>query len=461
MLRLAGSMVLILAAVTAAAAMDVQTEPPPTAGDLDKSGREFLDLLVQGRFSEAAARFDETMKSALPRPKLEATWEAVLAQAGSFQGQAGVRTEKVQGYDVAIITCRFELATLDVRVVFDSGGRVSGLFFATAAPSPSGAGTQQPREPVYVDRNTFAESEVLVGDGEWAVPGTLALPRKDGPSPAVVLVHGSGPNDRDETVGASKPFRDLAWGLASDGIAVLRYEKRTLEHGAKMALLVGELTVQTETIDDALVAVRLLRGRAEIRSDAVFVLGHSLGGMVIPRIGEQDPGITGFIVMAGLARPLHKVIPGQLEYIARLDGEISEAESKAIDDMKASVRLIDGLDPGVEPFGGDPILGASARYWLDLRDYRPHEEAKSLMQPLLILQGGRDYQVTNEDFALWRASLRERDSVDFKLYPKLNHLFIVGEGPSSPQEYQTAGNVSPEVIEDIAEWIQSHVPPTK
>ena len=148
--------------------------------------------------------------------------------------------------------------------------------------------------PPYVDSEAFTEREVTVGRGEWSLPGTLSVPLQGDLHPAVVLVHGSGPNDRDETIGANKPFKDLALGLASKGVAVLRYEKRTLEHGSKMASLMEVLTPEEEVIEDALAAVSLLKETEGIDPDRIYVLGHSLGGTLAPRIAQGDPHIAGF-----------------------------------------------------------------------------------------------------------------------------------------------------------------------
>ncbi len=176
--------------------------------------------------------------------------------------------------------------------------------------------------PSYVDTSAFTESEVTVGSGEWALPGTLSMPVGEGPFPAVVLVHGSGPNNRDEGFGPVSPFKDLAWGLASRGIAVLRYDKRTLVYQAELAAGGGDLTIEDETIDDAAAAVELLLNTEGIDPQAVFVLGHSLGGMVIPRIAAAAPDARGFIVLAGPARPMEDLILEQTEYILGLDGEL-------------------------------------------------------------------------------------------------------------------------------------------
>lgn len=292
------------------------------------------------------------------------------------------------------------------------------------------------------------------GDDPWVLPGTMSLPKGDGPFPGVVLVHGSGPQDRDETVGANKPFRDIAWGLASRGIAVLRYEKRTKEHGQMLNPLPLPFTVKDETIDDAAIAFDALLKQERINSQKTFVLGHSLGGMLIPRIAERVPGAAGYIILAGTTRPLEDVILAQASYISLLDGSTSVDEQKQIDDIQTELNRIKKLSQGD---ASDPnlIFGAPASYWLDLRSYDPAWNATQIDKPLLVLQGERDYQVTISDFARWKELLSGKANVTLKTYPGLNHLFVQGIGPSSPSEYASPGHVSQLTIVDIAAWINN------
>ncbi len=141
----------------------------------------------------------------------------------------------------------------------------------------------------------------MIGKGDFALPGTLSIPKgKGGPFPAVVLVQGSGATDKDETVYALKPFRDLAFGLASQGIAVLRYNKRTYEHAIKTTADPNH-TVDKETTDDALLATRLLEKEKRIDEERIYILGHSQGGMMVPKMIEEDKrqNIAGAIIMGG------------------------------------------------------------------------------------------------------------------------------------------------------------------
>jgi len=417
-----------------------------------QAAQDFVDLLVKGDFAAAEEKFDDTVKVALPVSKLEEIWGALQNQAGAFQQQTGTHTARTQGYDVVFVTCQFEQMLLDVQVVFNDSDLIAGLHFVPAQS------TTPYEPPTYVKPASFREQEVTVGSGEWALPGTLTLPVGEGPFPAVVLVHGSGPNDRDETVGANKPFRDLAWGLASQGVAVLRYEKRTKQYAEKMAAIKDTIITKMETTDDALAAVALLRQTSGIDTQCIFVLGHSLGGMLIPRIGVADREITGLIAMAGAARPLEDVILDQYTYLANLDGTISADEQAALDVVAEQVRRVkDPLLDASVPASELP-LNTPAAYWLDLRGYNPAEAAKALSQPMLILQGGRDYQVTTIDFDLWKTALSSRSDVQLKFYADLNHLFITGQGPSAPQEYKNPGHVAELVINDIAAWIKGIIP---
>jgi dienelactone hydrolase len=309
--------------------------------------------------------------------------------------------------------------------------------------------------PPYADITAFTEKEVTVGSGEWVLPGTLTVPLGKGLHPAIVLVHGSGPNDRDETIGSNKPFKDLASGLSSRGIAVLRYEKRTKEHGQAMAAQMATLTPKEEVIDDALAAVALLRNTEGIDLENIYVLGHSLGGTLAPHIGAEDGDIAGLIILAGTARPLEDVILEQYHYLAGLDEKITEETEAALQDMQLRVERVKDPDFSLETPADKLPLGMPASYWLYLRDYNPIATANSLSMPMLILQGERDYQVTMEDFAIWQDALSLRTDVSFTSYPGLNHLFMQGEGPGNPNEYMLPSNVAEEVLEDIVNWMQT------
>jgi dienelactone hydrolase len=303
-------------------------------------------------------------------------------------------------------------------------------------------------------KDTFRESEVKVGEGKWTLPGTLAKPTGKGPFPAVILVHGSGPHDRDESIGPNKPFRDVAWGLASRDIAVLRYEKRTREHAARLADSKDYPTVKEEVLDDALAAAALLRKTPGVDAKKIFVLGHSLGGTLVPQIGARDPALAGLISFAGATRPLEDTILEQITYIYALEEKHTEDENARFEKLKKQIACL--KDPKLSPDTPASKLpfGVPAAYWLSLRKYMPAQTAAKFKQPILILQGERDYQVTGKDVAGWKKLLAGRKNVQFKTYARLNHLFIAGKGKIKPSEYEQAGHVDRSAIEDVAAWIK-------
>lgn len=418
--------------------------------ELITRAREFVSACEKGDFTESIKHFDETMTKLVSPEKMEAVWEAVLKQVGDFKEQKGVRTETIPKYDIVYVTCEFERATLDIKVVFNKEKKISGQFFVPSKPPVEYSA------PKYVDKDTFNEKDVEVGTRDWLLPGTLSMPKGKGPFPALVLVHGSGPNDRDESLGPNKPFRDLAWGLASQNIAVLRYDKRTKVHGQKMiADKNAKLTVHEETIQDALSAADLLRDTARINAKNIFILGHSLGGMLIPRMADSDlDKNTGFIIMAGPTRPLEDLVVEQIEYISLLDGKLSDEEKANLDQIKSNAQKIKNMTPENSIEMTERFLGAGSAYWLDLKGYDPADSAKKIDRPILILQGERDYQVTMKDFDGWKKALAEKDNVEFKSYPAHNHLLIPGKGKCTPAEYQVAGHVDRMVIDDIVQWIE-------
>jgi fermentation-respiration switch protein FrsA (DUF1100 family) len=301
------------------------------------------------------------------------------------------------------------------------------------------------------------EREVTV-PGPVPLPGTLTIPAGKGPFPALIIVHGSGPADRDLTMGEVapynqiKPYRDLAWGLAERGIVVLRYDKRPR---VQPTWFIGKrFTVNEEAGDDAVSALALLRQQPEVRGDRTYLIGHSLGGMVAPRIAVRDGKLAGLVLMAGATRAsVADQVDRQLVYIQSVSGPDSSqvrAQRNQLAPVLARIRALTPADSANPEF----LLGAPASYFLDLAGYDPALVMRRVPVPLLVLQGLRDYQVTPDQLEDWLQALGPRANLTVKRYPKLNHLFLPGEGPPSPADYRVPGHVDPQVIADIADWIR-------
>ncbi len=303
--------------------------------------------------------------------------------------------------------------------------------------------------------------EVSFGVSDFKIHGTLSIPiekRGDGKSyPAVVLVGGSGPTDRDETIGSNKIFKDLAEGLVAEGIAVLRYDKRTLTYVNKLAEepdYYKELTVDEEIVDDAVYAINYLAGHDRIDSKKIFVVGHSMGGKFAPEIARRAGSeyVAGIVLMAANVRPLWELMVEQSMYIAHLDGTVSPEESAMIEQLMAAESYISSKDFD-EHADYRQSLQIYPPYWLSLKDYDPLETAENLDRSIkiLVLQGARDYQVGLDEFRQWKDSLGQDAS--YIQYDDLNHLFMTGEGMSTPDEYMVPGKVAWNVVYDISIFI--------
>lgn len=415
----------------------------------EKLAHNFVLLLHQKEFHAAMPLFDVNMQKLLSANKLKVIWNNQIKSVGSFQKIIGTRLEFVGIYTAVFVTCQFKNKQVDVKTVFDKSNNIAGLLFLPTQ-------NLKYHTPNYVNNKKFTEIDIEVGQDQWALPGTLSIPNSKGPFPSVILVHGSGAQDRDETIGPNKPFRDLAWGLSSNGIVVLRYEKRTKYYAKELSKNFANITVQEETILDVLKAVSLLQKNKFVKSESIFILGHSLGGMLIPRIELYKSKIAGFIIMAANARPLEDLILEQTLYQTSLRTNLSEQSKAAIEAVKKQVKIIKHLNNNSNP--SLHLFGASTNYWLDLKGYRPAEVARNIKQPILIMQGDNDCQVSiKQDFQIWKHSLSVNKNVQFKSYPNLNHLFMEVLGAKSTgAEYHRPGNVYSKVVRDISDWITKH-----
>ena len=429
---------LMLAAVTLIGLAQAGKTPEDVAS-------QTVTWLVDGRYDDLYQSVSPEMRTALPVEALKSSVGPQVQALGKLIETRKPAIQQSGGDTVLIVPAKFQAIWIDFTISVNGAGQVSGLYMKPGHPPASDW-----HPPAYSKPGWFSERTMTVGTGDWKLPGTLTVPRSQTPVPGVILIHGSGPEDQDETILGNKPFRDLAEGLASQGIAVLRYEKRTKEYGAKM-MQMRNLTVQDETIEDAVAAAKALRAQPGIDPKRVFLLGHSLGGYLIPMMLFQVPDAAGGIVLAGTARPLEDVMLDQFEYLGSLPGADTPEARKQLEEARKLVASIKALQRGHED--GPAVFGAWPHYWLDLQGYDPAARAAKLNRPLLILQGERDYQVTMKDFSIWKAALGGRSNVTLKSYPALNHLFVEGAGKSTPGEYMTPGHVSGEAIGDIARWI--------
>jgi hypothetical protein len=409
---------------------------------------KFLQLLFDYKTAEAYQLFDSTVKSKITEEQLGTIMPGIEKQFGKFISGIDTLVNPSADGENELITfdfgCKFENGSLSFKIVVNNKQELSGFWITPKTDKV------EYRIPEYVNIAKFKEVEVESGLPEWSLKGTLTIPRRIEKPPVVILVHGSGPNDRDETIGPNKPFKDLAWGLASKGIAVLRYDKRTKLHGSKMKP--DDINIQAEVIDDVLEAENFIKARDDVDKSKIIVLGHSLGAMVAPMIASQSNSIKGIIMMAAPARKLEDLVLEQMEYIYSLKETISDDERSFLADLQLKVDSLKNktLSPST------PIIGIPASYFFDLGKYDQIKTAKGLELPILILQGERDYQVTMEDFNTWTKELSQHKNVLLKSYSKLNHLFMTGEGKAKPEEYNLPNSVDIEVIKDIVEWVKKN-----
>ncbi|WP_258179487.1 alpha/beta hydrolase [Stenotrophomonas maltophilia] len=410
---------------------------PAIAAEPQQIANRLLDHLQAGRVAEAEAMFTPQMAQAVPAEKLGALWNSL----GTLQDRGAVQVNTRQDMTLVVVPLKFASGRVNAQVAVDAQDKVAGLMLRPAAADKA------PPPPADA---TYSEVDFSVPQARGALPGTLALPKGKGPFPAVVLVHGSGPQDRDETIGGSRPFLDVARGLAAQGIAVLRYDKRTLARPQDFAN--DHFTVDDETTLDVEAALASLAAAPHIDRKRVFVMGHSQGGMLAPRIATRWPQARGAILWAAPARTLLELLPEQNRYLMALDGSISAPEQAFLDRLDAQIAAARSDAPA--PASELP-LGVPQSFWKSVEAVNARADAQALHKPLLMLHGGRDFQVPDADWALWQKALAGRSDVQWRAYPALNHIGIADSGPSSLQEYAQPGHVDTTLIDDVATWIKA------
>lgn len=390
--------------------------------------------------------FDDVMRSKLSSADLAKIWLQLESSLGKFKAAGKSSGMQFEDYYQLETQLQFEKKNLRYRLAFDKDNRISGMFFvpykSRRTPSLQMANTEK-----------YQEIPIKIQTPDIDLPATLCIPKNVSNFPVVVFVHGSGPNDRDETIGPNKPFRDLAHGLAKHGIASIRYDKRSLVNPSSLLEIGNRSMLDAVVTDDAIAAVEFAKTIQNADPNKVFVLGHSLGAMMAPRIAKKSPYVKGIIMMAGNARPLEDLVYSQYKHIYNENG-LSRSERAQLKSLRGKINNVKHLDKYMAR--GERVklpLTNDVRFWKAVNAYDQNATAQSISQPILIMQGLRDYQVTPREYKIWQHKLHKKNNVSFKSYAKLNHLFLEGKGTSYPGEYEIQGNIPQYVISDIAQWV--------
>ncbi|OOC42683.1 esterase EstD [Thermosipho sp. 1074] len=383
------------------------------SSNFEKIAYNYFYALVNENYKVAYNLSSNIMKQHLPIEKIKKIWQQITSTYGKFEKIVKLQIIEKPPYKVFIFTSKFKKSNLNISITLNKEGKIDGLFFSPAQ-------NVEYKIPQYVKSDKFVEKDVKVGD----LPGKLTIP-KEHTKYAVILIHGSGPQDMDETIGPNKIFKDIAYALSSNNIAVLRYNKRTLYQANE------NITIKEEIINDVLKAIKLLK---DYNYKEIYLLGHSLGAYVAPYIATINDNISGLILLAPPARNLEDVIADQLKFLQNTNNEV----------LQKLQELKENKIPNDEF-----VLGAKAKYWYDLRSYNPLKYLGKVKT--LILFGKNDYQVTLKDYNIFKEHLTNNTKII--LFNGLTHLFIPGE--KTPNAYLIENHVDAKVIDEIIKFIKN------
>jgi uncharacterized protein len=425
-------------------ALIICSAPIGICQDIESIATDISQHLTDNKIGKVHKTFSKKTKKAFKKVYLNAAWKSIKKNNGKLVNVGKPSFSSLGGKSMATIPMDFEEASFNLVVTTNDLNEINGFRFTAL----------EYETPAWAKNQVFGKERLYIETDTLKLPGELILPETCNQCPVVILVHGSGPSDMNEgsSMSPNRLFLDLAYGFALNGIATIRYDKRTLKYPKQMSGL-DSFTIYDETINDAVSAIRKSKEYSFLDSSRIYVLGHSLGAYASPLIAQEANEIKGIVMLAGPYRPLHEIIPEQYAYIFGLDGDLSKREKKILSSVREEVKFINEETSTVSRL---KVLGNNKMlpYFRQMNSYNPTVTLKNLSCRVLIAQGDRDYNVRHEtEYNAYKSQLSNSNHIDFKLIPGANHQLIWGTKPSVPAEYIKPGHPSIKVIEDIADWI--------
>jgi alpha-beta hydrolase superfamily lysophospholipase len=408
---------------------------------------EIAEQFSKHQYGKIYRCFDDNMKANLSKNQLKELWEQLERTSGTFVSLEDIVVEDLGELTRQTGVIKLEESALKFMVSESQEGRISGLFLSVLGYAI----------PSYGKELKTGKKFIIFKTHGMELNGELLVPVMCNNCPVVIMVHGSGPNDKDETIGPNKVFKDIALGLASKGIASFRYDKR---FNVYPELLTEQFDLYDETINDAISAYYAVKGDTSVHFGKYVMLGHSLGAYAMPLIADSLSELNGAILMSANARKLEDLVEYQMHYLTNWDGEINDEEKKIVEENVLKAERIRSNNFSDTTSAKELLVYWPGKFWKGIATYDPVATlSQNKETPFLIMQGEKDYQITMLDFKIWMKAVGEQANVRMISLPGLTHLFTPTESEKpGPSDYFLPNNVSPTAIYEIADWVNKVIP---
>ena len=401
----------------------------------EENGTSFIQKFFAKNFNDAISYFDESVKSQITPDFLMKTEETIGQQIGNFKKILDVNEENEAPYKVLYYYSEFEKMNLDIKLTFNDKNKIVGFFFI-------------PHKEIDKDKNK--KPDYNIPSDNISLPGTLLIADTNNQKKLVILIHGSGPNDRDETILDNKPFKDIAEGLLHHGISSYRFDKRTMV--APLLCIGPDFNIDDEVTNDVVNIIQYFHKNDTFKLYQIYIIGHSLGALMAPRIAlKAGNQLSGVVMLAAPGRSLDKLLLEQYEYLDSLNP--TKEMNAEVKKVKKQINYLNSANFNLSSPKDSLPLNADAAYWKSLKDYDQIRTIEKVHIPVLILQGEKDYQVTMKDYSLWQKATKNNPKVSMKSYATLNHAFMENKGIPGPASYSIKQTIPSLVIKEIALWI--------
>ncbi|MEI7978137.1 MAG: alpha/beta fold hydrolase [Bacteroidota bacterium] len=407
-----------------------------------------IDLFKTEEYDKAYAMGDTILKRRITAERFQGLWESLSTVNGELVEIGKTNYDFLDTLHVTTTKIKYKNGSIGMRLTFNLKWEIVGLFVVDAEPMY--------HIPEYSNPFGFYEIKIPFGPPGFENDAILSVPIQQKKYPCVIIIGGSGPIDKDATIGPNKIYKDLSWGLANQGIASVRFDKRTKNYFGKIMLEHKNgnyYTIEQEYLADVKELIKKVSKKNAIDPKRIYLLGHSQGGGLLPLFLKENKTVAGAIMMAGNATSLADLMYYQLNYLMPLQAK-TEADTLVFENMKTNALNAKKNNlPNTYPNDSLPMMYPFS-YWNYLNKIDFMALAKNNKKPVLILQGARDYQVPITEFNKWKIALSNNQNYLFQSFEKLNHLFMEGTGKSEPQEYFNRSNIPVYVIDEITKWIK-------